>query len=81
MGFLMDGLEAESYDRQYDDAGLLKRIIGYFRPNRAAMLLVVGMVLLSSLMDAALPLLISRGINRLATEDTFSVATGGCFSV
>ena len=70
MGFLMDGLEAESFDRQYDDLGLLKRIVGYFRPNAAGMLLVVAMVVLSSLMDAALPLLISRGINRLATEDT-----------
>ena len=68
LGFLMDGLEAESYDRTYDDRGLLKRILGYFGPNRRAMTIVVLMVVLSSLMDAALPVLVSRGINWLDAE-------------
>ncbi|CAN5571095.1 ABC transporter ATP-binding protein [soil metagenome] len=68
LGFLMEGLEAESYDRTYDDRGLLKRILSYFRPNGSAMAVVVLMVVLSSLMDAALPVLISRGINRLDAD-------------
>ena len=33
MGFIMDGLDAEAYDREYSDRQLLKRIIGYFRPH------------------------------------------------
>jgi len=64
----MEGLEAESYDRVYDDRGLLRRILNYFRPNASGMALVVVMVVLSSLMDAALPVLISRGINRLDAD-------------
>ena len=33
MGFIMDGLGAEAYDREYEDSQLLERIIGYFRPH------------------------------------------------
>ncbi len=68
MGFLMEGLEAESYDRAYDDRSLLKRILGYFRPDAAAMVSVVAMVVMGSLLDASLPVLISRGIDRLDAE-------------
>ena len=32
MGFIMDGLGAEAYDRNYSDRQLIARIIGYFRP-------------------------------------------------
>ena len=38
MGFLMDGLEGEAYDRKYDDRTLVKRIIGYFRPQARRMI-------------------------------------------
>ena len=31
MGFIMDGLDAEEYDRSYSDGVLVKRIITYFR--------------------------------------------------
>ncbi|MGD9711782.1 MAG: ABC transporter ATP-binding protein [Thermomicrobiales bacterium] len=68
MGFLMDGLEAESYDRTYDDRGLLTRIVGYFRPDAAGMALVVVMVVLNSLLDAALPVLLSLGVDRIEEE-------------
>ena len=33
MGFIMDGLDAEAYDREYTDRQLLQRIIRYFRPH------------------------------------------------
>jgi ABC-type multidrug transport system fused ATPase/permease subunit len=70
----MDGLEAESYDRTYDDRGLLRRIMSYFRPDRGAMTLIVAMVVLNSLLDAALPVLVSRGIDRIdAADPTFGV--------
>ncbi len=72
MGFLMDGLEAESYDRSYDDKSLLKRILGYFRPDAAAMTLVVVMVVLTSLLDAALPVILANGVDRIEQgADTF----------
>ena len=33
MGFLMDGLESEAYARTYTDRQLVRRILGYFRPQ------------------------------------------------
>ena len=35
MGFILDGLETESYDREYRDRDLLLRILSYFRPFRS----------------------------------------------
>ena len=66
MGFLMDGLDAEAYDREYGDGELIKRIIGYFRPHLGKMGFVAGMITLNAAMDAALPLLVARGIDSLA---------------
>src|SRR5690348_18137294 len=63
MGFIMDGLEAEAYDRTYRDSSLLRRIVGYFRPSGRLMLLVALMIALNSLADTVLPVLISRGID------------------
>src|SRR5215472_5455879 len=63
MGFIMDGLEAEAYDRTYSDRYLIARIIGYFRPKLRIMLVVAVLILLSSLLDTAFPILISYGIN------------------
>ncbi|MFQ5459568.1 MAG: ABC transporter ATP-binding protein [Anaerolineae bacterium] len=70
MGFIMEGLAAEGYDRSYSDRQLVGRIIRYFKPVRRAMLLVSLMILLNSLMDTALPILISRGIDHLASVVT-----------
>ena len=33
MGFIMDGIDAEAYDRQYSDRQLMRRIGSYFRPQ------------------------------------------------
>lgn len=68
MGFVMDGLGAEDYDRNYSDRALLQRILSYFRPHFGIMLLVAVMVVLNSLMDAVLPIIISRGIDILAAD-------------
>ena len=40
MGFILDGLDTEDYDRQYSDRDLLKRIVAYFKPHGPRMLLV-----------------------------------------
>ena len=57
MGFIMDGLDAETYDRTYKDNQLVARIIGYFRPQLTVMLIVAVLVVLNSLMDTAFPIL------------------------
>ncbi len=63
MGFIMEGLDAEAYDRTYSDRQLVARIIGYFRPKARIMLIVAGLVVLTSLMDTVSPILISSGID------------------
>ncbi|HSM55691.1 MAG TPA: ABC transporter ATP-binding protein, partial [Candidatus Sulfomarinibacteraceae bacterium] len=65
MGFIMDGLDAEAYDRQYPDRELLRRIVRYFRRHKQAMVIVALMIGLNSLMDAAFPFLIARSLDRL----------------
>ena len=69
MGFVMDGLGAEAYDRSYSDRQLLGRIGRYFRPFAGVMVFVAAMIFLTAVLDAALPLLIARGIDRLAGTD------------
>jgi ATP-binding cassette, subfamily B, bacterial len=70
MASVMGGLAAEAYDRNYRDRELVRRIIGYFRPQGRTMLLVALMVLIQSLADAGTPIIISRGINSLGQNPT-----------
>ncbi|GGP16950.1 ABC transporter ATP-binding protein/permease [Nonomuraea glycinis] len=65
MGFIMDGLDAEDYDRTYNDRDLLRRILSYFRPKLGRMLLVAAMIVLLSMSQAAVPLLISWGVDAI----------------
>ncbi len=74
MGFIMDGLSGESYDRTYTDTQLLRRIVRYFRPFMPTMLGVAGMVVLNAGMEALIPVLTARGIDSLAGRDDLSVA-------
>ncbi len=70
MAFILDGLDTESYDREYGDVELLRRILGYFRPQLRAMLLVALMIALGSLLDTGVPILISRGLDLLLETPT-----------
>jgi ABC-type multidrug transport system fused ATPase/permease subunit len=65
MGFIMDGLDAETYDREYKDRQLLARIIGYFGPHLPRMGTIAVMIVLNSVMDAAFPFLIARSLDQL----------------
>jgi len=72
MGFIMDGLDAEDYDRQYSDWELVKRILSYFKPHLWKMLVVGGVVFLSSVMDLILPVVVSQALDQLQfTPETF----------
>ena len=72
MGFIMDGLDAEDYDRQYTDWQLVKRILGYFKPHLWKMLVVGAVVFLSSVMDLILPVVVSQALDQLQfTPETF----------
>lgn len=66
MGFILDGLDTETYDRNYSDRELLARIVGYFRPHARGMFLVAVLLALNSLAGTGGPILISKGIDLLA---------------
>ena len=68
MGFILDGLETESYDRHYSDRELLERIVGYFRPHRGRMALIAVMITLNSVMGALGPIVIARAVGLLETN-------------
>jgi ATP-binding cassette subfamily B protein len=74
VGFIMDGLEAEAYDRSYSDRALIARIIGYFRPKLPIMIVVAALIVLNSLLDTAFPILISKSIDTLVASKTLSSA-------
>jgi ABC-type multidrug transport system fused ATPase/permease subunit len=68
MGFLMDGLDAESYDRKYTDRELVRRIAAYFKPHARRMALVAAVLVAASILDIGLPIAISGAIDQLAAE-------------
>ena len=70
MGFFMDGLDADRYDRTYGHRYLLLRILGYVRPYRRTMLLVALVIVLAALMRTTLQVLLARGIDALAEGET-----------
>ncbi|HET8840324.1 MAG TPA: ABC transporter ATP-binding protein [Ktedonobacteraceae bacterium] len=70
MGFIMDGLEAEAYDRRYTDHALIRRIINYFRPRKTLMTIVAILVILNALVDTTFPLLVSRGLDMVIVSKT-----------
>jgi len=75
MGFILDGLETEAYDRNYSDRDLLRRIASYFRPYGRQIALVAAALALNSLAGTGGPILISRGIDALRGAQVVSVGT------
>ncbi|MCU0494109.1 MAG: ABC transporter ATP-binding protein/permease [Chloroflexaceae bacterium] len=68
MGFLMDGLDSEAYDRTYSDGQLVRRIAGYFRPQGRRMLLAAGAIFATAVLDTAIPIVIARSLDQLRVD-------------
>jgi len=68
MGFILDGLETEAYDRNYSDRELLRRLLRYFAPFRGRMILVAAAISLNSLAGAAGPVVLARGLDLLTRD-------------
>jgi ATP-binding cassette, subfamily B, bacterial len=81
MGFILDGLETESYDRSYSDRDLLRRIGAYFAPYRWRMVFVGALILANSLTGTAVPILISRTLDRMAANGSASTIMGAAVGV
>jgi ATP-binding cassette subfamily B protein len=73
VGFLMNGLDAEDYDRKYPDGELLRRVLAYFRPAAGLMSFVALTIVANSVASMLTPVLISWGIDRLLEPDASSV--------
>jgi len=71
MGFILDGLDTESYDREYSDRDLLRRIVSYFRPYGRKMALVALMLTLNSVAGSGRPIVIAKAIDLIAETPTF----------
>jgi ATP-binding cassette subfamily B protein len=76
MGFVMDGLDAEAYDRSYGDRELIRRILAYFRPHLPRMLVVSAMVVATSVAATVVPLAISRAVDELAGRPDLQLVLG-----
>jgi ABC-type multidrug transport system fused ATPase/permease subunit len=68
MAAIMRGLDAEAYDRQYSDRELTRRILRYFRPHVRKILIISASVFLMAVASAALPLVISSGVDVMADQ-------------
>ncbi len=66
MGFVLDGLDTEAYDRNYSDRELVARIVSYFRPHSRQMAVVGLMIFMNSAAGTGGPILISKGIDLMA---------------
>lgn len=62
------GLNDEKYDRQYSDRELLRRILEYFKPQRAKLLWVLTFVVLLAGIGAALPVVVARMVDLLEEQ-------------
>lgn len=68
MGFIMDGLDAEAYDRQYSDWTLVKRIVQYFKNEGTRIAIAASAILLGSVLNTILPIAISNGLDQLQAD-------------
>jgi ATP-binding cassette subfamily B protein len=64
------GLDTEAYDRQYSDQDLLRRILRFFAPHRRRVIVVGALIATLSLLGAAQPIVVSRGLDLLVKSPT-----------
>ncbi len=68
MGFILDGLDAEAYDRAYSDGALVRRIVSYFRPQAGKMILAALMIAATAALDAGVPIFIARSLDWISAN-------------
>lgn len=73
MGWIMDGLDAEDYDRNYRDRELLRRILGYFRPVAGIAAIITTLMLLQAISGMLRPIVTAWGVDRIIADGVGSV--------
>jgi ATP-binding cassette subfamily B protein len=84
MGWVMDGLDSDVYDRTYSDAALVQRILAYFQAYWRTMLGVAVAIVLQSGVGAAIPILVSSGIDVVASTRSLAsiwLLSGAAFAL
>src|SRR5512138_55758 len=71
MGFF-SGLNDEKYDRQYTDRELVRRILGYFKPQTKRFIWIVLLVAVLAVIGAALPVAVARMVDLLKGEPSLT---------
>ncbi len=80
MGFF-SGLNTEKYDRQYSDKYLLSRILIYFRPYKKQLFMISALILAVSLANAGLPILVSKSMDWLQTDNDINDLLSLCGAI
>ncbi len=81
MGFILDGLETESYDRSYADRDLARRIGEFFKPYLGRMILTALALLCMSIVGALSPILIAKVIDWVSATPTWGILLGATLGV
>lgn len=76
MGFILDGLDAEEYDRTYSDGALVRRILGYFRPQARKMIIAALMISGTAALDAGIPIFIARSLDWISASPDLRLIVG-----
>jgi ATP-binding cassette subfamily B protein len=71
MGFFA-GLNDEKYDRQYTDRELMRRIVGYFKPQAKRLAAVTALIIVIAGIGASLPVVVARMVDLLKGEPSFT---------
>ena len=71
MGFFA-GLNDEKYDRKYTDRDLMRRIVGYFKPQIKRLAWVTLLVVVIAGVGASLPVVVARMVDSLKGEPSFT---------
>jgi ATP-binding cassette subfamily B protein len=73
VGFF-EGLDAEAYDRTYSDRELVRRMAAYVRPHGTRLAVIALTTAAMSAAGAALPVIVARGVDRMAADWSASLA-------
>jgi ABC-type multidrug transport system fused ATPase/permease subunit len=73
VGFIFDGLDGEEYDRKYGDGVLVRRIVGYFRPQAGKMLVAAVMITGTAALDAGIPIFVARSLDWVGADPTLGL--------
>lgn len=68
MGFIMDGLDAEEFDRKYGDGVLIRRILTYFRPQSRKMVIAALMITGIAALEAGIPIFVARSLDWVSID-------------